>query len=210
MPGMSLGHAFATDVVEIRLPLTDSQLASLGLPIGYIAPENQGAIVDFHATVAGREQHWTGQLVRLDAAIDSETRMLYGIAEVIDPYGSNVSQHNMPLAVGLYVNAIIAGREVTDAYVISRQALRAGDQVYVVDDSGHLDIREVEVTHSSFRDAVIASGLIQGERVIISSIRNPIQGMVLEAMYRATDEPVVLAKTEDAETEKFPAELTGG
>lgn len=210
MPGMSLGHAFATDVVEIRLPLTDSQLASLGLPIGYIAPENQGAIVDFHATVAGREQHWTGQLVRLDAAIDSETRMLYGIAEVIDPYGSNVSQHNMPLAVGLYVNAIIAGREVNDAYVISRQALRAGDQVYVVDDSGHLDIREVEVTHSSFRDAVIASGLIQGERVIISSIRNPIQGMVLEAMYRATDEPVVLAKTEDAETEKFPAELTGG
>lgn len=210
IPGTPLGHAFATDVVEIRLPLTDSQLASLGLPIGYIAPKNRGASVDFHATVAGREQHWTGQLVRLDAAIDSDTRMLYGIAEVIDPYGANVSQYKMPLAVGLYVNAIIAGRDVKAAYLISRQALRAGNQVYVVNDSGHLDIREVEVTHSSFEDAVIASGLSQGDRVIISSIRNPIQGMVLEALYRTPDEPAVLAKRADTETKSFRVERSGG
>ena len=39
-PGTTLGRAFGHDVVEIRLPLNDSQLASLGLPIGYIAPEN--------------------------------------------------------------------------------------------------------------------------------------------------------------------------
>jgi RND family efflux transporter MFP subunit len=209
-PGTPLGHAFATDVVEIRLPLTDSQLASLGLPIGYIAPANQGLNVDFHATVAGQEQHWMGRLVRLDAAIDSDTRLLYGIAEVNDPYGPNVSQHEMPLAVGLYVNATIAGREVSGAYVIPREALRAGNQVYLINEGGHLDIREVEVTHSSVDNAVIASGLRQGERVIVSSIRNPIQGMVLEAMHREPNETAVLAKRYDTDLVQPDSERTGG
>lgn len=181
-PGTRLGEAFATDIVEIRLALTDSQLASLDLPIGYIAAEGQGRKVSVSAKVAGRQQHWEARLVRLDASIDSQTRMLYGMAEVIDPYGENVSEHQMPLAVGLYVQAEIEGREVDEAYLISRQALRAGHLVYVVNDSGHLEVREVDVVHSSAKEAVISRGLSEGEQVIVSSIRNPIHGMALTAM----------------------------
>jgi hypothetical protein len=40
----------------------------------------------------------------------------------------------------------------------------------------------VVVTHSSLTDAVIASGLEVGERVVVSSIRNAIQGMALETL----------------------------
>jgi RND family efflux transporter MFP subunit len=209
-PGTPLGHAFATDVVEIRLPLTDSQLASMGLPIGFIADEEKAIKVDFQATVAGKEQHWTGRLVRLDASIDSETRMLYGLAEVIDPYGLNVSQHDMPLAVGLYVSATIDGREVADAYLIPREALRAGNQVYLVNENGHLDIREVSVTHSSSEEAVIGSGLSQGEKVIVSSIRNPIQGMALEMLYRETGDAAKLAKQTSVKESAVSSELVGG
>lgn len=186
-PGTQIGRAFGDDVVEIRLPLNDGQLASLGLPIGFIAGEQDGLAVDISAKVAGRVQHWQGELTRLDAAIDPSTRMLFGIAEVRNPYGDGASQFGMPLAVGLFVNAEISGRFIEDAYIIPRHALRAGDQVYVVDTTGKLDIRSVHVTYSNSDEAVISSGLKSGENVVVSSIRNPIQGMALEAMPYSVD-----------------------
>lgn len=187
-PGTPIGTAFATDAVEVRLPLTDSQLASLQLPIGYIAKDG-GLPVELSSVVAGQRQVWEGRLVRLDAAIESETRLLYGIVEVKAPYAENSSQYGMPLAVGLYVNAVIHGRELFNANVIPRDALRAGNHVYVVNEQGQLEVRKVSVTHSTSTRAVIAQGLAPSERVVVSSIRNPIEGMALEAMqntYRET------------------------
>jgi len=189
-PGTRIGTAFATDMVEVRLPLNDSHLASLDLPIGYTA-QDAGLDVDLSSVVAGRNQHWQGKLVRLDAAVESETRMVYGIVEVPAPYTDNVSQHGMPLAVGLYVNALIRGREINHAHVIPRDALRAGNHVYVVNDQGRLEVRDVEVAHSTQDKAIIAAGVKPDERVVVSSIRNPIDGMALEAMQNTYKETAV-------------------
>ncbi len=190
-PGTPIGRAFGHDVVEIRLPLNDSQLASLGLPIGFVASEGEGLSVDVTARVAGRDQHWMGELRRLDAAIDPGSRMIFGIAEVRNPYGAGVSEFGMPLAVGLFVTAEISGREIQDAYIIPRHALRAGDQVYVVNDEGRLEIRSVAVTYSSAEEAVIGNGLEVGDKVIVSSIRNPIEGMSLEALPYGLDNSAI-------------------
>jgi RND family efflux transporter MFP subunit len=180
-PGTPLGQVFATDKVEVRLPVNDTQLASLGLPIGYVAEEGGGLNVEFSARVAGQQQQWTGRLVRLDASIDSSTRLLYAIAELDDPYGENASENGMPMAVGLYVTARIRGREIADAVRIPRSALRAGDTVYVVNSEGLLEIRSVEVSYSSPEFAVIDNGLGVGDQVIVSTIRNPLPGMALQA-----------------------------
>jgi len=88
------------------------------------------------------------------------------------------------------VEADITGRRVEDAFVIPREALRAGDRVYVVED-GRLDIRTVTVIHSTDNEAVIAAGVAPGDHVIVSSVRNPIEGMALEAMRNAFDESAV-------------------
>lgn len=190
-PGTLLGRAFSTDRVEVRIPLSDSQLASLGLPIGYVVPEDQEIPVNISAEVAGREQHWRGRLIRLDAAIDPRTRMLYGIASVNSPYEDNVSQYGMPLAVGLFVKVEIVGRRVANAYVIPREGLRAGNKVFLVNAEGRLEIRDVSVTHSSPGEAVISDGVAEGDRVIVSSIRNPIEGMALQAMPYTFDESAI-------------------
>lgn len=180
-PGTKLGRAFATDKVEVRISVSNSQLASLGLPIGFVASEGEGLPVKLSAEVAGKEQFWRGKLVRLDASIDPRTRTLYGIVEVASPYGVNVSQHSMPLAVGLFVKAEVVGQRVFDARVIPREGLRAGNKVYLVNAEGRLEIREVAVLHTSAREAVISAGVEPGEQVIVSSIRNAIEGMALEA-----------------------------
>ena len=185
-PGTIIGRAFATEVVEIRLPLNDSQLAALGLPIGYTAPPDGGLNVDFSAVVAGKTQHWQGKLVRLDASIDPSTRMLYASAVVLDPYGKNTSNQGMPMAVGLFVEAKITGREINDAHIIPRSALRAGNIVFVIENN-MLRVRSVTVAHSSPERAVISSGLEVGEQVITSPIRNPVQGMALSAVEPANN-----------------------
>jgi RND family efflux transporter MFP subunit len=179
--GTPLGRAFATDRVEVRLPVTYDQLAALGLPIGFVAETGEGLDVTFEAEVGGITQQWEGELLRLDASIDRATRTLYAMAEVDDPYGANRSASGMPMAVGLYVTATIHGRELDAAVRIPREALRAGDTIYVLNDSDQLDIRKVSVTHSSPDFAVIGDGVKPGDRLITSTIRNPIPGMSLQA-----------------------------
>jgi hypothetical protein len=120
----------------------------------------------------------------MDASIDSDTRLIYAIAVVQEPYGKNRSQHGMPLAVGLYVDAVIRGRSIQQAMRIPRSALRAGDTVYVVNNEGLLNIRRVGVTHSTPDFAVIHEGLNPGEQVIVSTIRNPLEGMAVQANKR--------------------------
>ena len=177
--GTVLGEAFGTEVVEVRLPLADKQLAALGLPIGYSADENGGMPATLRADVAGQTHQWQGELVRLAASIDPSTRMLYAIAEVEAPYSAGASRGGMPLAVGLFVDATINGREVADSVAVPSSALRAGNVVFVLDDQGRLDVRHVEVAHSDGDTAVITAGLEPGEQVVTSAIRNPIQGMAL-------------------------------
>ncbi|RLQ21889.1 efflux RND transporter periplasmic adaptor subunit [Seongchinamella sediminis] len=188
-PGTVLGRAFGTELVEVRLPLNNQQLASLGLPIGYTAPEGGGPPVTFSAQVAGASHQWQGRLVRLDASVDADTRMLYAIAEVADPYGAAASASGMPLAVGLFVDARIEGRHLADAMSIPAQALRAGDVVYLINAEGRLEIREVSVAHASPQRAIIASGIAPGERVITSAIRNPVAGMALVALNAEASAP---------------------
>ncbi len=181
-PGTPLGRAFATNRVEIRLPLSDDQLAALDLPIGYTAAPGQEPPVILSAIVAGRQHQWQGQLRRLDAAIDPGSRMLYAMAEVQEPYGRGASAEGMPLAAGLFVEATIPGRTLDAALLIPPAALRPGNKVHVLDSSGLLATRDVEVLSRSATRVVIGNGLQPGEQVITSAIRNPVQGMALSAI----------------------------
>lgn len=181
-PGTVLGKVFGTELVEVRLPLSNAHLASLGLPIGFTAGPDNAVPVTFSAQVAGQQHQWQGSLVRLDASVDPDTRMLYAMAVVKDPYGQGASNKGMPLAVGLFVEARIQGRLLDHAMRIPASALHAGNKVFVVNSEGLLEIRTVDVAHASPRAAVVSAGLAPGEQVVTSAIRNPIQGMSLATL----------------------------
>ncbi|MFC6977784.1 efflux RND transporter periplasmic adaptor subunit [Microbulbifer taiwanensis] len=104
-----LGRAFATDRVEVRLPLTDFQLQELDLPMGFVASDrNPGPQVTLSARVGRDQRQWQGRIVRTQAAVDQQTRLIYAVAEVNDPYGEGASD-GVPLAVGLFVSAEAEG-----------------------------------------------------------------------------------------------------
>ncbi len=182
-PGTPLGRVFSTETVELRLPLSDNQFASLGLPIAYEAENGNGPEVIFSTVVAGENRTWIGKIVRTEAAIDNLTRMIYAVAQVDDPYGSG-ADGGMPLAVGLFVNAEIKGKTIENALVIPRPALRSGNKVLVVSNDDTLDIRTVNVVYSDKDIVVLLAGLSEGEKVVISPVRAPRQGMKVNTLTR--------------------------
>lgn len=194
--GTHIGRVFATDRVQIRLPLTDSQFAEIGIPLAFMARDaGEGPAVTLSAALAGRIRHWRGHIVRTDAAIDPRTRLLYAIAEVAEPYGA-AADEGVPLPVGLFVNAEISGREVDGALVVPREALRSGNRVYVVGADNRLAIRHVEVLSSDDERVVILAGLDEGERAVVSPLRAAREGMPVEAIRR--DEAALIAQTSAA------------
>ena len=181
--GTKLGRVFSTDRIEIRLPLTDSQLVELDLPMGFMASNETGHPVRLSAFVGGKENSWLGHIVRTQAVIDQQTRLVYAIAEVVDPYGTT-SESGMPLAVGLFVTAEIKSARTQDSFVIPRLALRNADKVYVINDEDKLEIRTVEVLSTSTERVLLTAGVENGERVVISTLPAAVDGMQVKALTR--------------------------
>ena len=181
--GTRLGRVFSTDTVEIRLSLTDAQLAELNLPMGFMADAFNAPVVQFTANVGSREHTWTGHIVRTHASVDQQTRLIYAIAEVEDPYGLG-SDNGAPLAVGMFVHAEIAGVNSQSAMVLPRLALRNTNKVYVINDENRLEIRTVEVISTSEDTVLVSTGVEVGDKVVTSTIPAAIDGMEVRAITR--------------------------
>ncbi len=170
-PGFQLGRIFSTDIVEVRLPLTDDNLSKINLPIAYVAPSRQTAPrVSLSAIIAGQEQVWEGRIMRTDPVYDTQTRALFAIAEVFDPYGKGVSNNGVPLAPGLFVDARLEGKTFDNVVILPRDGLRPENEVYVVDDKGKVDVRKAEVLDTDASRAVLRSGVEAGELIVLSPL----------------------------------------
>lgn len=181
--GAPLGRVFSTDTVEVRLALTDTQLAELNLPMGFMADALNAPVVQFNARVGNKEHTWTGRIVRTHASVDRQTRLIYAIAEVQDPYGLG-SDNGAPMAVGMFVQAEIAGVNSQAAMVLPRLALRNADKVYVINDNNRLEIRTVEVLFTSADIVLVTAGVTVGEKVVTSTIPAAVDGMEVRAITR--------------------------
>lgn len=170
-PGSRLGRIFSTDIVEVRLPLTDDDLSKVNLPIAYVAEDRASAPdVKLSIVIGGQRQVWDGKIMRTDSTYDTQTRALFAIAEVFDPYGDGASNNGVPLAPGLFVDAEIGGKKFENVIVLPRDGLRPENKVYVAKDDGTAEIRLPAVLDTNAKYAYITSGLKLGEIVILSPV----------------------------------------
>jgi RND family efflux transporter MFP subunit len=182
--GTRMGRVFSIDTVEVRLPLTDAQLVELNLPMGFMESDLvEAPRVSFRASLGNRDYYWQGHIVRIDAAVDRETRLIYATAEVADPYGLGATE-GMPMAVGMFVSAEIEGVSEQSAYVMPRLALRNQDKVYVINAENRLEIRTVDVLSTSEERVLVTSGVNPGDRVVTSTLPNAVDGMEVEPIAR--------------------------
>jgi len=174
--GGAVATIYAADTAEVRLPVADRQLAFLNLPVGHRGelPPDLQPDVTLEAEYAGRNLVWRGKIVRTEAQIDTASRMVNVIARV------NNDAQDVPLSVGLFVKAAIDGLLVDDVVVLPRNALRNGNRVLVVADDDKLYFRDIEPLRLYHDEVLVKSGLQAGERVCISPLQTPVDGMSVE------------------------------
>lgn len=187
--GVAVAQLYGVDVAEVQLPLPDEELAYVRIPLSYRGDQDssvRGPEVLLKARFAGKEHVWKGRIVRTAGEIDQNTRMLYAVAEVSDPYGHGKDPGRPPLAVGMFVEAEILGDWIRGAVVLPRAAIRGRDTVYVVDLEDRLRFRSVEVFKWERERVILVSGLEPGELVCVSPIETVVDGMKV----RVTSEEV--------------------
>lgn len=178
-PGTAIATVYDTDVAKVRLPLTGRQVALLDLPLIY---ENQstsgsaGAPVVLRAGFANKMWEWQGRIVRTEANIDENSRLVYAVAEVDKPFAHEPGNARPPLAPGLFVEATITGRPLPQVSVLPPSAVRSDDTVMVVDDQQRVQLRPVQVLQSD-GEQVWVQGLAAGERVIVLDSTRLVTGM---------------------------------
>jgi RND family efflux transporter MFP subunit len=158
---------YATAAAEVRLPITEKEAAFLHDP-----NEHRASVALNHAA-----RKWSGTLTRLEGTIDTNSRLLYAVAEIPDPFnGPNL------LRRGLFVDAVIEGRTLQAAYRIPRLALRGSNSVYVLSEQDTLQTREVHIVKRNPSNVIIDQGLQPGDQVAVSPIAYYVENMPVQIL----------------------------
>lgn len=179
--GAMLARLYAVDYAEIKLPLPTDDLAFLDVPYAFRGEKETGPqpVVKLIADIAGQSQEWTGKLIRTEGEIDMRTRMLPTVARVENPYGRGGNESRPPLSIGMFVQAEIKGKMVKGVYVIPRLAYRGNNEVMVVDKDSKLRFRTIEIVRLEADNVIAKSGLEAGDRVCVSPLDAPVDGMTV-------------------------------
>jgi len=185
-PGTRIAKIYSTDVVEVRLPLTDRKASLIDLPVTF---ENADTInypsVTLRSRVGGKDYTWQGKIVRTDASIDIQSRMTYAVAEVQNPFKEDPGSDRPPLSIGLFVEAEISGRQMANAVELPKNILYRGNEVLVLNDNDEISFLTVSVVQSD-GDSLVTNTLKPGTRIVGTRIALPVPGMRVDTSATAT------------------------
>lgn len=170
--GSNIGKLLGTAIAEVRLPVADGELE-------FLAQQGKDASVMLIGDFAGKEKQWQAKVIRNEGVVDAKSRMSHFVAQVTDPYGLlDESKQETPLRFGSYVNAKIKGIELANATTVPRY-LVVNDKIAILDSDSKLHFSAIEIVRQVGRNVIVASGLNNGDQVIVSALDYPVDGMKL-------------------------------
>ena len=175
--GALCAEIFAIDVAELRLALPENKLSYLSLPTFNDSDKDnhEQSSVELRTDAEGELQRWQAKLVRTEGVFDDRSRVLHVVAEIADPYGVQTPREHI-LRMGTFVDATIEGRRIENLVALPRHILRAGNQLWVIDQQQRLQNRHVTILRTEGSQIYVSSGLNEGERVCLSTISGAIPG----------------------------------
>jgi len=172
--GVPIAEVFATDGVEVRLPISQEEFSQLGLDSFSTEPDAVNPYtVSITSTVGNQGYQWDADITRTDSTFDINTRQIDVIAEVQDPFGKISGQS--ALKIGQFVSARIQGRTIENVFVIPNKSIREGSYVYVVRDN-KLAKQSINILWQDDQNALIGSGITNGEQVVTTSLNSTLAG----------------------------------
>ena len=193
--GTKIGKYYSTEILEVRLPLTNRDIAQFDLA-GLQTGEREYS-VNLTGQFANKENTWNARVVRTEGIIDVNSRILYVVAEL---KGNELFSptDGTPITIGQFVSAEIEGRSFENVIRLPRESLRQGNQVLIVDIENKLRTRMVDVLETNSDYIVIASGVEDGDVVNLSQLGISVDGLLVET------------ETQSALKDITPAAITAG
>jgi len=151
-----------SDLLRLRMPVPESDVPFI----------QEGGTVQVRVNATGRT--FTGKIVRFTRALDTDTRTM--LTEV------DVPNDDLTLSPGMYAETNIQLQHKDNTLTLPAQAVvMNGDQAYVlvVDQTNHVEKRNVMVGIQTANRMEITSGLHDGEQVIASGQTNYQDGEVV-------------------------------
>jgi len=177
----SIAQIFATDVVQVSLPIKNSELGLIELPqnnltkAATVLTANNVIVAN---SLGGETQPWPATLLSTAGAIDSNSQQLHVLAQIEHPF--NHPQFRS-LNVGQFVNATITGKLIPSVVVIPNAAIYQGSYVYIAQQNT-LQRRAVKIGHQNSNTAVITQGLVAGEILITTPLGQVSSGLAIKIL----------------------------
>ncbi|SHO49042.1 efflux RND transporter periplasmic adaptor subunit [Desulfopila aestuarii] len=172
----ALARLVGADVFWLRLTLPVDQLQWLKFP----TTSETGSEVRIYPQ-SNTDQFRTGKLIRLEAALETQGRMAQLLVEINDPLCLKPENSAKPkLLLGSFVKAEIVGIPINSAVKLDRSHIHDGNKVWLMDDKGQLQIREVDILFRNRDQVIVADDLANGERLVVSQLSSPIAGIALQ------------------------------
>ena len=129
---------------------------------------------------------WKAKLLRISESIDPVRDTLGLVVAVDKPYSGVIPGKRPPLLKGMYVSVELMA-PAQEQLVIPRKAIHQG-RVYVATPENTLSIRPVKISFSHGNQAVIESGLEEGEQIILTDVIPVIEGLPVKPISASNDE----------------------
>jgi len=167
-----------TDEAWVEAKVFANQLKWLDIPK---RNGDLGANVTIRNTgVWGGDRFRTGRVLCLLGELETEGRLARLLVTVDDPFCLKPQNRNLPqILISSYVSAEIEGRTLSDVFPIQRSHLRDNDTVWIMDDDGQLETRQVQIVFRGPDRVYVTEGLAENEKLVVTDIAAPLEGMPL-------------------------------
>ena len=183
--GQSLGQIYASDAVEVVVPVSDDDAFLIPNLWSLQAGDDDRSIP---ATVTieygARRFSWEGYVDRAETALDEQTRTIDLVIRVPDPFspgrsveGSADTGAGPPLLVGQFARVAIEGLELAEYFILPRRALRPGNEVWAIAADGRVQIVAVDLLQETDEQLYVVGDFTEGQFVIVAGINLATNGM---------------------------------
>ncbi len=156
-PGTRLGELINLEALEAEMPVSakDIQWIDRSKPVRLTSSEITGT--------------WTGTIRRIGKTIDNRTQTVQ-IYIAVDQSGDD------NLYDGVFLKALIPGKNIPQACKVPRQALYEDEFVYVIENE-MLAYRQVQVVRGQPDYCIVNGGLANGDLLVVEMLQGVAAGM---------------------------------
>ncbi|MBT3480237.1 MAG: efflux RND transporter periplasmic adaptor subunit [Opitutales bacterium] len=168
-PSSTICELVGTDEFWIQVTIPFSDLKWIRFPEENRAGAEAQVVLDMGN---GESTAWKGEVIRLLSDLDPLGRMVRLVISVEDPLGLNKrSGSKLPLLLGSYVEVRMDAGDLENTLRIPREALREGNQIWVVGPDNLLKIVDADVLWLEKETVLISNKLEKGDQLIVSDLR---------------------------------------